>query len=677
MTAPATSFYATSDLGSWLLARFAQLEANRAPLDKKWQANQEAFEAELAVAWKAGEGQGWRATTCSHLVRNKVIGALSIMMDTALSGGRVPFMLAPFDVPPGMEAEAQARADAMEEHMRWQQEVTNEDRQLRRCALSGLIYGMGWCRRVVRPVKVRLPRQEPLSAFGLPPQSMGEMRWSYAQTEQAVPASDTPSIWNMFWDVEERDEDLMELIVERDFLTPHGLRKLTQDPGYLKSAIMSVLSEHPTQQALGGVSALAQGTQPGEQGTSPEEPRRAHVAHKTHSIRRLTFWGLAPRLMVEEFESRLELGEAAAAVPVVVDEPGDDVEVMAEICGREVIRFMRVERHERPYHFWLAEETLDEAGARGIADNARDAWIEETGYRRAALDNGNLAGNLIFTELPHLLSDDGEDKKLYPGVVKRGNEACDDIRKAFGVVEVPDITAALLNGQHNAQERGDEDSGVPRLIQGMAGIGAAATATEVQELAQRGMQTFGQFMKNFDDGRIEPMEQWRLEYNMDDPAHADKWGPFKVQALGFNSFQGRVIRFAKMVQMLQMILADATGQLAQLHNLRAVIEEIWKEMDVDPEQFLKSEQQLMQEQQADQMQAEQQAMLNAPAEPTPEEQAAAQAKTDETLSRAEMNRAGAAEKLARAGLAQGGGMGMGQQAPQMPMAPQMAQMGGY
>ena len=593
------SFYAASDLTTWLLAKFGQYETNRAKYEEKWTQNREIAESILAMAWREGEGNDWRTDTVSNMGRNKIMTALAIMMDTALAGGRVPFMLVPVGVPQGFEQEAASRAAHMEEYMRWQQETTNEDRELRRCCRSGLEYGPGWNRFTVKKVRVLNPKPfggEGMAgeqgAEGYIPADMGQMRWDYQATEELIPASFTPSIWNMFWDYEERDIADMEMVIERDYITVGVLRKFKDKVagGYIPDAIEKVLRDHPRDIMWGGDSGERHGVSPGEHGTSQDEPRRDYFPEKTHSIRRLKIFGLSPRVLVEAFEARMAAGDNATqdAAPVKVDEAGDDVEIMAEIAGREIIRMMRIEHHEWPYDYWMAEETLDEVGARGIADNTCEAWKEETGYLRAALDNGNLAGNLVFKRLPHKLKD--EIKKFFPGCFIDGNETCDKVDDiGFDAMVIPDITGPLLAGQKGAQDRGDTDSGVPRLLQGMSSLGSNPTATEVQEITARSMQTFGQFMRNYDDGRIEPMEQRRLEYNQDDVRLADMWGPYKVQALGFAGFQGRIVRYAKIKQALQLIFSDATGESMRIHKLKAIWEEIWKEADIDPERVMRTE----------------------------------------------------------------------------------------
>jgi len=82
------------------------------------------------------------------------------------------------------------------------------------------------------------------------------------------------------------------------------------------------------------------------------------------------------------------------------------------------------------------------------------------------------------------------------------------------------------------------------------------------------------------------------------PGGAERQGRYDVHPLGFTSFQDRVVRLQAIQQFLGLVLADP--ELRQLVRLDDALREVCKALDLDPDQWLKSVQQLQQEAQAQQ-----------------------------------------------------------------------------
>jgi hypothetical protein len=85
-----------------------------------------------------------------------------------------------------------------------------------------------------------------------------------------------------------------------------------------------------------------------------------------------------------------------------------------------------------------------------------------------------------------------------------------------------------------------------------------------------------------------------------------------VIATGFSSFQNQVVRLNKLLQTLNTIIASP--DLSRMHKLQWLLTEIYKAQDIDPDQLLKSPEELAADDQAQQQSEQNQlaiAMLKA------------------------------------------------------------------
>jgi hypothetical protein len=76
---------------------------------------------------------------------------------------------------------------------------------------------------------------------------------------------------------------------------------------------------------------------------------------------------------------------------------------------------------------------------------------------------------------------------------------------------------------------------------------------------------------------------------MQNPDYTGAKGDFQVQALGFSSYQGKVTRAKSLQDLLIILYSDPTGMLLKESKPRAILEELVKTLDLDPDQFLLSE----------------------------------------------------------------------------------------
>jgi hypothetical protein len=187
------------------------------------------------------------------------------------------------------------------------------------------------------------------------------------------------------------------------------------------------------------------------------------------------------------------------------------------------------------------------------------------------------------------------DKKFKPGLHIPMEEG-EDVRKAIQQIVLQPVGDACLAGIELFERYGDEASMLPKIMQGdVAEKKKPDTLGELQLLYESAGKYLGGVIKNFDNYLIEPLAKDFYEYNMEDPnVDPSVKANLIAQALGFNSFQNKVVIVQALMTYLN--LAASIEPIAAETKFRQIAEEIAKRTDLDPDQLLKSDEEKAEEQ---------------------------------------------------------------------------------
>jgi hypothetical protein len=167
-------------------------------------------------------------------------------------------------------------------------------------------------------------------------------------------------------------------------------------------------------------------------------------------------------------------------------------------------------------------------------------------------------------------------------------------------------------------------SQIPKIVQGsVLPKQKSDTAYEMAQMLENAGKYLGMVISNVDDYMIEPETMDLYHYHMADPDYQGTKASLLVHAQGSVALQNRVMRIEKLMQLLTLLLSSEI--LIGEAKLRPHLEEIYKANDLDPETFLKTEE----EKQADQQRmAEMQAQAEAKAVQMMAKQAQIEAQAD-------------------------------------------------
>lgn len=570
--------------------------------------------------WKKEEGKGWRSTTWIGMVRVKVWSFYSVMLDTVLKAGKIPFSLEPSPYDEVQDEayiqERDARIERMTKKIEGQLSARKADREYMNKWLSGGYYGMAFSKFDVDSVTHTEFKQVDIGLgdaqqYMTPEEMQQYIRFEMVQEQEDTPGHRYVSIWNMVWDMEGGDLQTNAGYAEHIPSSAYDLRQLIGKAGYIEDAILGVIERN-----------LGDSTD-SDKDSPAEHPAKTALQDRKQKFHRYEYYMRAPRVLVDEFEKILKSKKAdiysvgmALGDYEDAEESGDDVEIMGEIVDKDIIRHVRNETGKRPHHMWVVEKNLDETTGTGISDNMEDVQASLVGMIRSYEDNKKLSANVTTAVKRRFFSKPDQLEDIIPGKHYDIADSCDDVRKAIVPIVFPDVGESLLSGIELMQKFSDDVSMIPTIMQGFTlPKHQPDTAYEMRQLTENAGKYIGQAIRNNDEMFIEPEINDIYIYNMlYDPDESCKVN-CKVVANGFTSFQNKEIRGERMKMALAMFVSNEI--LLPYVKVKPHLDVIYESMDEDPEKFIKSdeEREVEAQQQAEmQAQAEQKAIAMAQAQ---------------------------------------------------------------
>jgi len=600
----------SSGLCEYIVGRYDDWAKDRKDiLDGQMNTALKLFKGEDIGKWKFEEAEGWRASTVIKWVKVKVFSAYSVLCDVLFQGGKIPFNLvdSPFNKHELENEDAQERTENARDQMRDKIQEQNADRkadrEYMRKIMAMAIYGLAWSKYNVIDVDREYYDQV---SFGQ------EQRFESASTTEKVPGWEYRSPFSIVWDMDCENIQKGGGIIESENVSPYDLRQKKGQSGCIDTNIDHILAEHDKEAKLDE-----------DSGTLP--PGKRLLNKHRANIQILEAWVLAPRALVESFEKDVKnkVSPDNYSIQVENEDEGDDVEIMAQIAKssskQEIIKFIRNEPNKRPYCLAVWEQLVDETTGHGIPESMKDLSTTYNGLIRSIEDNVKQSGNVERAVKRSFFRPGQLDTPHKPGKQYDVDESVDDVRKAIMPIVTPDITQGSVQFLNIVHELLDIVPQIPSILHGGTEKDGKKTAFETSQLIEMAGKYLGSITRNIDEGLIEPETKWIYDYNMADPEYPGEKGNWIVHPGGFSSFQNKVVKIQKLKELLGMIVSNE--QLMAEAKIRPHLDEIYKGSDLDPDVFLKSEDDKAKEQ-------EQQAIMREQAKKEMQEQEQIKASTE-------------------------------------------------
>lgn len=583
-----------TDLADHLLNTvLVDAKQNRSESEVKWDRNRAMREVDPTYdpkgTWKKDEkAPPWASDTMFDVGKQKCIAAHSVATDAVLKDGNVPFLIKEregttheqaADEDAALQADIDDVIEVERSRLRYQMAQSKAADQLSRCFDDAITYGETWGHCFVTQFSDRRRVQV---APGV---------WEWTETPQQSKAFEWVSVWEMYRDMEALDEHAGEYIIRRRNISACELMDLMGNDAYIHDHIKTVLEKqaHNSDRDI-----------PSSFSIEAEEPRLRNIPNRQKNIEHCEFFARVPRHLADKFEREISNPGDAEQIPGMQPEDldpqnndlknYDKVEVFAVTAGDEVIAYER-DPIERIYKRVEWEPANDRPDGRGVPDNLEFEQKVLNGAIRSMENNAKLMASLVAAVKREFLETDPEDALGKDGAIIDLAEECKSANDAIQQITFESIIAPLIQVIEMFLQFSDMSSAIPRAEQGQQSVNPQ-TAFELQQRLERSGKYMGGCIR-----RIDELVGWVVnqfhDYNMDNPDIVTGKGDFEVTANGFTSFQDQVIRLQTLLQNLSLVLQSE--DLSRITKVRAMWREILKSQDLDPDEFVKSLEQIQQE----------------------------------------------------------------------------------
>lgn len=366
--------------------------------------------------------------------------------------------------------------------------------------------------------------------------------------EELQPSYEWRDPWNIFPDPAcgENIHD-GDFIFERDFLSPRQVRALKKQSGYIAKQIDKVLEIGPPEYNLNG-DGDGQGAE--EDGKKKQKGR-------------YEVWFYYGSLKRDEFSCICkELGEALSKDDV--PEEQQQVFAIITLIGDIVVKGVLnpLDSGTFPYYSVPWQRRTGSWAGMGPAEQVRAPQRILNASVRALLDNaGKSAGNQYVINQKMIRPANQSwtitrDKIWY----MMGDMQGADVRQAFTVFQIPNVTTQLMTIINEAKQLAEESSSIPLVVQGRDGPDAPDTLGGQQLQNNNANRVLRMVGYAFDDYITEPVVLASYEYLLMDPdVPEDEKGDFQIDAHGSAALVERAIQDQTIAQMGPMTLNSAYG----------------------------------------------------------------------------------------------------------------------
>lgn len=599
--------------------------------NKAWKRFTNTYEKELSET----EGEGWRSKLYYGMTRQKIRVAVSILSDSILQQGKLPYELKPTPVSDSEDTKVaeELKIDPVERTKNMSRLIDDQfieskiNDELYSIILSSAIYGTGVLKGPIVEYRKRnrwipkvqngdvipeiLPDDDEDLSEDEVTQSIDKaqkvvkenIQYEFQQNEVPVPSLKACDIWDLYCDLENEDVQASQGIFQRALLTKEALAQLSLERDengkqkYDVEAIQEILSTHNGKDK----NSKSYSDFDGDRGPHREK----YEGESTNFYSVFTYAGSITQYELASYqkkEDELDRNSVEAFLPV---------EVIVTFCRNKILALHENPHPKkiRPYHVTPWSRVPGSPYGWGLADELEHSQSAFNGFLRLFIDNKRLAGSLGFIldetriQNPDVLIQPGFRFKVTAG---------SSVRDAIQHIVTPDIGGNLMQAMEFCERWGNTDSGIPAFLTGDNVMHKAQTAYEANELKSSALKQLAMPIRYLDERVIVPLVESFHFWNMQNHPDESVKGDFEVEAKGFSSFTDRLIRGNELQKLLALSSQDP--EIAQEVNKGEIIRELTRIGQLPEDRFLKTkeEKEQLQKNQNEQLQLErEQALLMA------------------------------------------------------------------
>ena len=378
-----------------------------------------------------------------------------------------------------------------------------------------------------------------------------------------VPRVEFVSLWDIYPDPNARNIEECEFIIQRHRLNRHQFLDLVNRPYFSKEKIEECLALGPNYNK-----------QYWENDIQLESDSYSDIEKNRYEV--LEYWGNVDAMTARE--------QGLALDPEIEDSTQVQVNVWTSMG--KIIRIVEnpFQPFRLPYQSFAYEKNPYNFFGIGVPENMDDAQQIMNGHARMAIDNLNLAGNLVF-DIDESALVNNQNMEVYPGKIFKRQAGVPG--QAIYGIKFPNTAVENMQMFDKFRQLADESTGIPSYSHGQTGVQSMTrTASGMSMLMGAASLNIKTVIKNIDDHLIKPLGESMFQWNMQFyQGELPIIGDFEIKATGSASLMRKEVRSQRLTMFLQTI---QNPQIAPFVRISEVIKELAYSLDLDPEEIINS-----------------------------------------------------------------------------------------
>jgi hypothetical protein len=401
----------------------------------------------------------------------------------------------------------------------------------------------------------------------------GDEGFSLIYEENLVPEMEAVSIFDLYPDPYATSIEDMRNLFRRHVISRQEFVDLKDFPGFNEDIIDEIVEDNH------------RGNHTEEQ---HEKDRREianvnEVTTKTGKFEVLEFWGSVNGYDLEELG--VDLGE---------DDPTQEYQANIWISGGKVIKAQMnpLPGGIIPYFIFPYEKNPHAFWGTGVPRMMRDSQQTMNSATRIYLDNVALSSGPMVEVNTDIMASGEDPTELYPWRVFL-REGGDGNQPMVRFYQPQSNSPALVSVIELFRRFADETTALPSYTHGQSQSSLNRTATGISILMSNANIVLKSVIKNIDDYLTKPLIRslydWNMTWNENELVKSD----MRVVAKGSTALIQKEVQSQRLLQFLSLINNPLDAQMIKRDKL---LTDVAKSLDIDPDEVIKSQKELMDEQ---------------------------------------------------------------------------------
>ena len=444
----------------------------------------------------------------------------------------------------------------------------NADQKIKSAMLEACIFGSG----AIKSGTVTIDR---VQSYQKVQDETGQTGYQLAMIESVKPDIEAVSIFDLYPDPYCTDLDNCNGLFRRHILTRRQFRELADLSGFDGDMIRHLIDTNRT----------------GNHSEETHERTRRQIAGisdhgESNRFEVLEYWGTGDGYDLTDHNIEMEEGTDLSA----------DFDANIWLCGGKVIKaaLNPIRGYRIPYHVFPYERSPHQFWGVGVPRMMRDSQSTMNAATRIWLDNMAMSSAPMVEVNTDLLEAGEDPTDLHPWRVflRSGGDGSmpavryyQPIANANGLNQIVEIFRRFA----------DETTSLPSYTHGQQTSSLNKTATGMSMLMGAANVALKSTIKNIDDFLISPMIESIYHFQMQFGLNENAKGDLKINARGSTALIQKEVQSQRLLQLLSLLNNPMDQAIV---NRPQLLRDIAVSMDIDPDDFIKSEEQIRAEQEA-------------------------------------------------------------------------------